>query len=143
MSKVTLRLEFDRIVQNECFKIFWLSKKKPKFIVELHGINRRIVVAALFNAFGGKLVPRKDCEGQIYARSNKKAFKVVGVEIKVQRDIAERLCYLFQKMNNLHNPLKDDEELAKLFKNPSVEKAERFIGLRKLMEDSPNSTSRW
>ena len=137
MQKVTLRLEFDRVVQHECFKIYLLSRKKPQFVVELHGIHRRTVVAAIFNAFGGKLVPRKDCESQIRPRANRKVFKVIGVEIKVQKDVAERLCYLFQKMNNLHNPLKDDRELAKLFRNPSVERAERFIGLRKLMEDRP------
>jgi hypothetical protein len=128
-TKITLRLEFDRRIKNEVARIKRVngatSSNDPKrlgvvtMVTELHGINRRTVVAAVFNLYRPKLVPRD---------------KLVGVEIVVSEDAARRIEYLFKKMATLPNPIPATPELAALVDQPtSLDAIEGFVGRIKLL----------
>jgi hypothetical protein len=132
---VTLRLEFDRVVQNELFRIYLIDGENVKFVDEVHGINRRTVAAAIFNSLNAKMVPRIDCEKRAfgYPRGKKKV-ALLGPEAIVSLEVAEKVSYLLGRMCRFQKRIKNDEELAGLLQDPTIDKVEGFLSIKKLLE---------
>jgi hypothetical protein len=96
---------------------------KDVFEVEIHGPSRLQIAVAVLNNYAMKL---QMLEGS------------PAVVVETGRD-EERLFKALQKLQELASPVKQDADFQDLLKNPTVERLEAFLAVKKLLEEKRTS----
>jgi len=88
----------------------------PLETIIIHGKSRQTIAAALLNNYPLKLV-------------------MWGAGLTVLVDAPERAFKILKTLKELKKPVRKSREFYRLLENPTLENIERFVAVRKLMEE--------
>jgi len=89
---------------------------RPSGTIIIHGKSRQTIAAALLNNYPLKLV-----------------MWVRGLTILVEAP--KRVFRVLKALQELEKPIRRDDEFYRLLENPTLENVERFVSVRRLMEE--------